>query len=250
MKQKIMLSADSTSDLGNDLQQKYDVQYFHYHIQIAEKSYIDMVEITPGEIYAIWRKDRILPQTAAITPNEYYTFFKKWVDDGFEIIHVNLGSALSSAHQNCVAASQELGHVYPINSANLSSGTGLLVIKAAEMIRAGLSAREIQDKIIAMRARAHASFVLDTLEFLKAGGRCSALAAFGANLLGIKPCIEVDNQNGGQMTVGKKYRGTREKILAQYVCDKLADRDDLDLDRIFITHSSCPDSEIELESIR
>ena len=246
MEKKIILSADSTCDIGPELQEKYDVKFFYFHIQIGEKSYVDGLEIQPESLYSAWRDQGVLPKTAAITPGEYRLFFEEWVAQGYEIVHLNLGSGISSAYQNCCITAKELGHVYPIDSANLSTGFGHLVVKAGEMIQAGFSAPEIQKAIMGMREHAHASFVLDTLEFMRAGGRCSTVAAFGANLLKLKPGIEVDNANGGRMGVGKKYRGPMDKVLVEYVADKLANRDDIELNRIFITHSGSPVEDIEL----
>ena len=243
---KIILSADSTCDIGPALQKKYNVHYFHFHIQVGDQTYTDMVDIQPEDLYAAWREKGILPKTAAITPDDYRGFFRQWVEDGFEVIHLNLGSGISSAHQNCCLVAEELGHVYPVDSANLSAGLGHLVIKAGELIRQGLPAPEIQARLIAMRERVQTSFILDTLEFMKAGGRCSAVTAFGANLLRLKPCIEVDSRDGSHMKIGKKYRGSMEKVLPEYVRDKLADRGDVDLDRVMIVSSGSPDSDIQL----
>ncbi len=246
MASKVILSADSTCDIGPQLKEAYDVQFFHYHIQVGDESYIDGVEITPEEIYSAWRERHILPKTAAITPEDYRSYFEGWVRDGYEVVHVNLGSGLSAAYQNCRLVAEELGGVFPVDSASLSTGSGHLVVMAGEMIRQGLSGAEIQKRLTALREKTHASFVLDTLEFMKAGGRCSAVAAFGANLLQLRPAIKVDNFNGGRMGVGKKYRGTMEKVLPEYVRDQLEGRKDLVLDRIFITHSGSPESDIEL----
>lgn len=240
MASKVILSADSTCDIGPELQSRYDVQFFNYHIQIGDESFIDRIEVSPAQLYAAWRERGILPKTAAITPAEYAEYFRKWVADGYEVVHVNLGSALSSAYQNCMLAAGELGHVYPVDSYSLSSGSGHLVVQAGEMVADGFSAAEIQEKIIAMRHRVRASFILDTLEFMAAGGRCSSVAAFGANLLKLKPCIAVDQNDAGRMSVGKKYRGTLEKALAEYVRDQLDGRGDLAGERIFITHSGAP----------
>jgi DegV family protein with EDD domain len=243
---KIILSADSTCDIGPELQKKFNVQFFDFHIQIGEESFVDMKEVSPDDLYAAWREKGILPKTAAITPGEYNEYFSQWVSTGYEVIHFNLGSALSVAHQNCCLAATDLGHIYPIDSCNLSTGIGLLVVKAGEMIAKGMAAEEIVEAITGMISKSHASFILDTLEFMRAGGRCSAVAAFGANLLGLKVGIGVDNTDHGKMGVAKKYRGSYEKVLVQYVADKLSNRDDLDLDRIFITHSGSPESDFEL----
>ncbi len=246
MQSKIILSADSTCDLGAELKERYGVHYYPYHIILEEKSYQDSVDITPDDLYDAWRQRKALPKTAAINIGEYYDYFKPWVDQGYEVIHLNLGSALSSAHQNCCLAAQELGHVYPIDSCNLSTGIGLLVLEAADRIAQGMPAAQIQQEIQALTAKSHASFILDTLEFMHAGGRCSSIAMLGANLLNLKPCIQVDNQNGGAMGVGKKYRGSLERVLTQYVNDQLKDRDDLRLERVFVTHSGISQERIDL----
>lgn len=242
---KVILSSDSTCDIGPELQKKYDIQYLNYHIQLEGKSYIDTVEISPDDLYSAWRERKVLPQTAAISPAEYIDYFKKWVDDGFDVVHLSLGSGITSSYSNCQLAAKELGHVYPVDTENLSTGMGHLVVKAGELAQQGCGALEIQEQINKMKHRVHTSFLLNTLEFMKAGGRCSTVAALGANLLKLKPCIEVDSQNGSKMHAGKKYRGSMEKCLIQYVHDKLDGREDLDLDRIFITHSGSPDSDIE-----
>ena len=244
MNNRVILSADSTCDLGDALKERYGVHYYPFHIILGERQYQDGVDITPDELYEAYRKEKILPKTAAIGAGEYAEYFRQWTEKGYDVVHLNLGSALSAAYQNCCIAARELGHVYPINSCNLSTGIGLLVIEAAERIAAGLSAEQVQAEVSALTGKCHASFVLNTLEFLHAGGRCSALAAMGANLLRLKPCIEVDN-TCGRMGVGKKYRGTLDKALEQYISDKLSGRNDLKLDRVFITHSGTSNERID-----
>lgn len=236
--QKIILSADSTCDLGDELKARYDVHYYPFHIILERKDYQDNVDITVKEIFEAYYARKALPQTAAINMEEYLEYFKPWVDEGYDVIHLNLGGAISSSHKNCVLAAKELGgHVYPIDSCSLSTGIALQVIEAGERIRAGMPARQIAEEVSALRRKTHASFILDTLDFMRAGGRCSAVAAVGANLLSLKPCIEVNNADGS-MHVGKKYRGSLEKVLCQYVKDKLSQYPDIKRDHIFITYSS------------
>ncbi|MCL2323400.1 MAG: DegV family protein [Oscillospiraceae bacterium] len=246
MNRKIILSADNMCDIGDELREGYDVKYINSRILVGEKTYVDMEEISPEEIYDAWYKHKILPKTTGIIPSEYYRSFKKWIADGYDIIHINIGSAISSSYQNCSQVAKEIGHIYPIDSASLSTGIGHLVIKAYELMEKGLSPKEVQNEIIAMREKVHASFILDTLEFMKAGGRCSPIVAFGANILSLKPCIEVNNKKCGEMGVGKKYRGSMEIVLNKYVHDKLFNVSNLDLDRVFITHSGSPKSDIAL----
>ena len=245
MPQQVILSADSTCDLGAQLIERYQVHIHPLHILLEGQQYEDG-EISPDALYEAWWQRRQLPKTSAVTPEEYAEYFRKWVSEGYEVVHVNLGSNLSSSYQNCCIAAQEVGHVYPIDSCNLSTGMGLLVIEAAERIAQGMEAQQIQQEVNALRPYAHASFVLDTLEFLHAGGRCSAVAMLGANLLKLKPCIQVDPAKNGAMGVGKKYRGTLEKALVQYATDQLSGRQDLKLDRVFITHSGISQERIDM----
>ena len=246
MERKIILSADSTCDLGPQLQQQYDVHFYPFHILLDDRSYTDSVDIQPEDLYRAWRERRLLPKTAAITPTEYTDYFRPWVEAGFDVIHINLGSALSSAHQNCRIAAQNLGHVYVVDSCNLSTGMGLLVLQAGEMIRQGMSAPEIQQRLVEMVPHSYASFVLDTLEFMRAGGRCSSVAAFGANLLRLKPCIQVHTERQGGMAVGKKYRGPMETVLPTYIKDQLSTHNALDPEHVFVTHSGVPQQWLSL----
>jgi len=242
---KIILSADSTCDLDESLKERYEVHTYPLHVILGEKQYRDGVDITADDIYKAYEEHHILPKTAAVNVKEYIDYFSPWVEQGYEVIHFNIASSLSSSHQNCCIAAETLGKVYPIDSQNLSTGTALLVLEAAEMINKGMDAETIAEEVKKMVTKVHSSFVLDTLEFLHAGGRCSALATLGANLLNIKPCIEVDNTSG-KMKVGKKYRGPLNKVLKKYTVDKLTEYDNLKLDRIFITHSGISEDIIEL----
>lgn len=245
MENKVILSADSTCDLGGELQARYHVNYIPYHISLDEHDYLDNVNINAEQIYQAYWDKRLLPKTSAINIAEYIDFFKPWVDQGYEVVHINLGGALSTSYKNCLLAAQELGNVYPVDSCSLSTGTGLQVIRAAELIGEGKSAAEIAAYLRGMTSRTHASFILGNLEFMHAGGRCSAITKLGANLLGLKPCIEVDNASGA-MGVGKKYRGKLEDVLVKYTQDKLNAYPDILRDRIFITHAGIDQKYIDI----
>ncbi len=243
---KVILTADSTCDLTKDLCERYHVAgYTPLHIVLGEKSYEDGVNITPPDIYRNFEATGVLPKTAAVNVGEYIEFFKPFVDAGDSVIHVNLGSALSSSYQNALTAAAQLKNVYPIDSCNLSTGSGHLVIEAGKMIEQGLSAEEIAAKLQDMTAKVHASFVIDKLDYLRAGGRCSTLAMLGANLLRIKPSIFVDNKDGS-MTVGKKYRGKLDHVLLQYVDEQLAGYEHIRTDKIFITHAGIGDDHVKV----
>ena len=243
----IVLTADSTCDLTKELCKRYDVKgYTPLHIVMGEKSYEDGVNINPPDIYKNFDATGTLPKTSAVNVGEYIEFFKCFTEQGLSVIHINLGSALSSTHQNAVAAASQLENVYPVDSCNLSSGSGHLVIEASRLISEGkLSAAEIAEKVKGMTAKVHASFVIDKLDYLRAGGRCSTLAMLGANLLRIKPSIFVDNSDGS-MTVGKKYRGRLENVLIQYIDEQLASYDNIRKDKVFITHAGIGEKYVKL----
>ncbi len=243
---EIILTADSTCDLTKELTDRYHVTgYTPLHIVLGEKSYEDGVNITPTEIYKNFEATGTLPKTAAVNVGEYIDFFRPFVEAGKSVIHINLGSALSSSYQNAKTAAAELGNVYPIDSCSLSTGSGHLAIEAAKLIEQGFSASEIAEKLKELTKKVHASFVVDKLDYLRAGGRCSTLAMLGANLLRIKPSILVDNKDGS-MTVGKKYRGKLDNVMIQYVDEQLAAYEDIRTDKIFITHGGIGDDHVDV----
>ena len=245
---KIKVTADSTCDLSPALIAQYGVDITPLYIVRGEETLRDGIDVTPEEIYEHVRQTGTLCHTAAVNVSDYLSFFKKQLEDHDAVIHFTISSDMSGCYQNtCIAAQDFPGRVFPVDSRNLSTGIGHLVLNAAEMAAEGKSAEEIVAALNEKKAKLDVSFVLDTLEFLKAGGRCSALAAFGANLLGLKPSIEVKD---GAMGVGKKYRGNIKKCYIQYIRDRLSGRDDIDTKRIFITDSGLTEEvRAELEAV-
>ena len=241
---KIVLSADTPCDIGEELKARYAVSLYPLHIILDEKQYTDGYDITSAELYEAWWKHKLLPRTAAINPEEYQSYFQAFLDQGYDVIHISLGSGISSSHANALIAAtalKESGNVYVIDSCSLSTGFGLLVCEAGERIKAGLPAKQIVDEVSALTQDTRASFILDTLEFMRAGGRCSSITQIGAALMNIKPTILVKNDRQGSMVVGKKYMGKLAPSLMKYVDDQLKDRTDLILDRVFVTHSGMDD---------
>lgn len=234
---KIKITCDSTCDLTKELYEKYDISVMPLAVNLGDDLYRDGVDIDGPMIFDYVAKTGILPKTSAVSIAEYTDFFKPWVDDGYEVIHINLSSGLSSCHQNACLAAEELGNIYVIDSLNLSSGSGHLAIAGAELAAEGFEAKEIAEKLNEMKQRLDVSFIIQELDYLHKGGRCSGVAAFGANLLKLRPCIEVVD---GGMVVGKKYRGSTEKTIKEYIDGRLAGREDLQLNRIFLTHSHAP----------
>lgn len=235
---KVKITADSTCDLSPELLQKYDVAICPLYIVKDGQSLRDGVDIQPQDIYDYVEQTGNVTKTAALPAADYVDFFRPFVEDGYEVVHINISSGFSSCHQNACLAAEELGNVYPVDSLNLSTGSGLSVIEAAVLAKEGKSGAEIRDYLNReVIPKVEASFVIDTLKYLHKGGRCSSVAALGANLLKLKPCIEVAD---GKMHVGKKYRGPLVKCIEQYVTDRLKDRTDINRSRIFITHTDCP----------
>lgn len=236
MQNNIVISSDSTSDLSPELRERYNISVIPLGCTLGDKTYFDGVDITPDDLYAYHEKTGDLPKTTAANVGDCIDYFKPFADAGKTVIHFSLSSEFSSTHNNTLLAASEFENIFVIDTKNLSTGSALLVIAAAEMVKDGLSAQEIVEKINNLTANVDASFVIDNLEYLHKGGRCSSLAMLGANLLKLKPCIEVKN---GKMEVGKKYRGKFAEVLTQYTKERIGDASDIDLDRIFVTHAGC-----------
>ena len=242
MSKGIVISSDSTCDLSQELIDRYQIKIIPMGVSLGDNLYRDGFDITPDDIYAHHAQTGQLPKTSAINMAESSEYFAELTKDGSAVIHFTISSSLSATYNNARVAAEDFEDVHVVDSKNLSTGNGLLVIAAAEMAKQGLEAKEIAEKVRELADCVDASFIVDNLEYLAKGGRCSAVAAFGANLLQLKPCINVKN---GAMGVGKKYRGKFEKVLIGYVAERLADKDDIDLDRVFVTHAGCDPQVVE-----
>lgn len=240
MSYNIVITSDSTCDLSTELKERYNIGIIPLGVTLGENNYLDGVDINPDAIYEHHAKTGELPKTSAANMSDCIDFFQKFVDEGKTVIHFSLSSEMSSTYNNTRMAAEEFQNVYVINSKNLSTGNGLLVVAAAEMAAKGMEAADIVAEIEKLVDCVDASFVIDSLEYLHKGGRCSAVAMLGANLLKLKPCIEVKN---GSMGVGKKYRGKFLDVLKTYAAERIGDGSGIDLDRVFVTHAGC-DSEI------
>ena len=239
MNQKVIIASDSTSDLSAELVSRYDVKILPLTVNLGGKLYADGLEIDPDTIYAHYEKTGELPKTSAINIADFEAFFGEQTKDGASMVFFTISSTMSATYNNARLAAEEFENVYVVDTKNLSTGGGLLVIAAAEMAQAGKDAAEIAKACEELTSRVDASFVIDNLEFLRKGGRCSALAAFGANLLNLKPCIVVKN---GSMGAAKKYRGRFEMVLKQYIADRIGDASDIETERIFVTHAGCDEN--------
>ena len=240
----VKLIADSSCDIGPELAKRYNVTFVPIHVRLNGNEHLDGVDITHTDIYKNYEENRTLPSTCAMNIDEYEAIFRPFIEDGFDIVHVSLGSGLSSTCNNARLAGELFGpdRVFVIDSKSLSTGSGHIVCECGERIAKGMSAKDVFDEVSPITDKTSASFILDDLKYLHAGGRCSGLAQFGASLMNIKPCIMVRNDLNGSMTVGKKYMGSYKRSALKYVENMIKDRTDIVLDRCFITHSgSDPD---------
>ena len=240
---KVVISSDSTCDLSKELIAKYDIKIIPMPITMGTDSYLDGVDATALDVFNFFETTGDLAKSSATPVPTYQEFFKKYTDEGYEVVHISLSSNLSATHNNSCLAAEDYEGCYCVDSKNLSTGIGLLVIEAATARDKGMAASEIAEHITALRDKVNASFVIDTLKYLAKGGRCSSVAALGANMLQLKPCIEVQD---GSMSVTKKYRGKFSACLASYVSDRLKDDDNIDTSRIFVTHSHCSPEVVEM----
>ena len=236
---KIKILSDSTCDLSKELLEKYDIGIVPLTVIKNGEAYADGITITPAEIFAHVAAGGDLCSTTAMNVGEYAECFAKYADSYDGIIHINIGAHFSSSYQNACIAAEDFDNVRVVDSQNLSTGQGLVVLKAVELAQMATNLDELQTQLQEFATRVESSFLLDQLKYMAKGGRCSSVAALGANLLNLKPCIEVKS---GKMSVSKKYRGNYAKCLATYVKDRLADRDDLDHGTLFVTHSPVDDN--------
>lgn len=247
MAKKVKITVDSTCDMPPALCEQYDVTVVPLSILLGAQPHDDGVDITPDDIFAYCDRTGTTAKTAAVTPGAYLSLFEQYTKTGCEVVHLGFSAKLSSSFQNAMIAAGECEGVYPVDTKSLCTGMALLVVKACELRDAGRPAEEIAARIAALREKVHTTFILNTLEYLSKGGRCSAVTAFGANLLGIKPSIEMID---GALEVGKKYRGKIEAVYLQYIRDQLANPAELDLDRVFLSHSGGGISEETLADMK
>lgn len=231
---KIKILSDSTCDLSRELVEANDITIVPLTVIKDGKAYKDGVNITPSEIFEHVAAGGDLCSTTANNVGEYDDFFSKYSKEYDGVIHINLGSGFSSCYQNACLAAEDYPNVRVIDSMNLATGQGLVVLEACRLAKEATDLDELAEQLRQFTTRVEASFLLDQLKYMVKGGRCSSAAALGANLLNLKPCIEVKN---GKMSVVKKYRGNYAKCLANYVKDRLDGRDDLDDNILFLTHT-------------
>lgn len=235
---KIKICADSTVDLSPELLEKFNIAIMPLHVSLGENDYLDGVTIQPDDIYKYYADTKKLPKSGARSTEEYKEFFREQLAEYDAVVHFCISAEMSASYQNAYLASKDFETVYVVDSRQLSTGIGLLALDACDMVEKGLSAKEIYERALSRCDAAKSSFIVDTLEFLYKGGRCSALAYLGANILSIKPCLEV---KGGLIGVESKPMGKYSRCVAKY-CENIRKKiTDPDPKRVFVTHTKMDD---------
>ena len=229
---RIKVTADSTCDLNKELLAANDITLTSLIVIKNDEEFYDGETITPVDIFDHVAAGGGLCSTAARSVGYYQEFFEQFSSEYDGVVHISIGSGFSSSYQNASLAAEEFDNVLVIDSQSLSTGQGFIVLEAAKQAKTCTSLAELEQKLNAFASRVEISFVLDRLDYMVKGGRCSAAAALGANLLNLKPCIEVKD---GKLGVVKKYRGSYTKCLQSYIKDRLDGRDNLDRELVFVT---------------
>lgn len=240
----VKIFTDSTSSLSEALINQYKISIVPLYVVFDNVSYRDGIDIDEKKLYKLIEEKGALPKTAAAPPIDYVNAFKPWVDKGYDVIYIGISSFFSSTVQNARIAAGEFpeGRVYIIDSLNLSSGIGLLVLKAAELAMAGFDAKSVYEKVSATVPLVRSSFVIDTLKYLHMGGRCSSIAKWASSVFSIHPRIIVTN---GKMTVGEKFKGKRKAVLNGLLETAVVKKDKIDPHRIFVTKTFADDEDVE-----
>ncbi len=247
MSKPVVITADSTVDLSPQLLERFQIKTIPLTIILGEESFLDGVHFTPSDMYKRYHQDGTLPKTAAPGVQDFVDFFSSFLQEGFEIVHLDISAELSNTFNAARLAASELEGVYTVASRMLSTGVGLLAIEGAECRDRGMNAWQIARHLESLTGKVETSFVLDTLEFMHKGGRCSGVAALGANLLKLKPALEMKD---GKLGVYKKYRGSIEHVYRQYISERLSGKK-IRPGHVFITESGEIDPAViaELEKL-
>lgn len=241
---KVLICTDSTCDLSNDIINQHNIKIIPLHITFGEKSYDDRIDINLAELYERVENTGEMPKTAACSPNEFVKFLKPYINDGYDIFYTGIGSGLSTTYQSICIAMKEFpeGRIFASDSQNLSTGIGLLLLKACKYRDRGLSAKEIKERIDSLVPHVKVQFVIKTLDFLHKGGRCSSLTKIFGTMLRIRPMIVVRD---GKLKVGKKVVGLMKKAVAVMTNTFIKDLPNIDLDNVFITNTTASDASYE-----
>lgn len=248
MSNKVVILTDSTCDLSEELLTKYDIKFFPLHVNFGTDSYDDITQIKPKEMFEKINSTGSLPTTAAASLGEIINVFKKYLDEGYDIVYTGISSQMSVTFQVANLAKEELeaDNIYLVDSGNLSTGIGLLLLKAAKFRDQGFSAKEIAEKLEDIVPRVKTQFVIDTLNNLHKGGRCSSVTYVFSKVLRVKPMIVVREKS---MQVGAKFIGSITKAQKGMTNLFLKDFDNIDKEFVFITHSFAEEGVKNIKSL-
>ena len=231
---KIAISAESACDLPKNILKEYQIHTTPFTVLVGEELFLDG-EKEISELYALAEKNKTIPKTSAVNEFQFIEHFKNLLKDNDAVVHISMNSAMSCAYQNAVSASKKLNNVYVVDSKSLSTGIGLLCINARRLAQEGAQPEEIVEELNEQKEKLQVSLIVNKLDYLRKGGRCSALVCFGANLLQIHPQLILKD---GRLTPNKKYRGNYDRCLDSYVSDTLLEFNNYNKDFVFLTYST------------
>lgn len=244
---KVVITVDSAADLPKNIAEEYGIEIMPMHVVINDKEKNDGFDIGAPEIFDYVEKTGVIPQSSAVSPGEYADFFEKFTKENKAVVHFSFCSMLSSTCRNARMAASNSEDVYVVDTLNLGGGIALLALRACEMRDKGLSAEKIFGELSSEINKVNVSYLLESIDFLRRSGRCSAAAAIGAGLLGIKPCAAMVD---GKIEVIKKYRGKAKAVRLQYANEQLEKTENIDFSTVFVYHSGIDDSELrEIENL-
>lgn len=232
---KVKIITDSTNDLTSEIIQKYDITVVPLYVEFGEQNFKDGLELSPNQLFKIVDEKGVLPRTAAPSPYDFSEVYKEYIDQGFDIVVITISSEISSTYQNAVLAASEFPQrIWVVDSRSLSTGIGILVMAAGDCVRVGMQAKEVADTIQKMTSKVNVSFVVDTLEYLYKGGRCTAIQKLFGSAFKIRPIIGMAE---GRIIVREKIRGDKNRALNRMTDELLSNIESIDLDRIIVACS-------------
>jgi len=231
--ERICIAADSTFDMTLEMVKQYGIEVSASYVRMDDTDYLDYPDLKQSDLFDYFRRAKKLPQTAAANPNDYETLFKQCLENHDAVIFIAKSSGMSSCYANAVIAAGEMENVYVIDSLSISSGSSLLAMEAVRL-KDTMPVKELVEHLIAYREKIFGTFIIETLEYLHEGGRCSTLAYLGASALQIRQSINIRE---GKLVVGKKYMGTYKRALKEFIETTLAQHEQMDPSVVMISHS-------------
>ena len=232
---KVAILTDSTCDLSEKLIRENNISVIPLYVSFDEEIYKDGVDINAARLYELVKEKKKLPKTSACSVGDFVEIFSKYLNDGYDVFYMGIGSKLSTTYNSAILAKEELNteRVQVCDSANLSTGTGLQLLKAAKLVNEGKTVKEIKEEIDKISPNVRSKFAVESLEYLHKGGRCSGVARFFGTMARLKPVISVVD---GKLDVFTKTIGKR-KALQVMIDDIVSNKDNIDKDCVMVTHT-------------